>query len=443
MHNLDVRGVQRQLVTSLAIEGSDLLIEDIEQVPESESSTAEAIETIGDVAEVDNLNDEAEELQTVGEAGDELLVAVESAIASKRGLTPFESVALKLTVKQLTKKYSKSFSELVPARENFGGIRDQLETTVLAHEDLRGGFESFWDTTKKQFLKVIEAIQKFFRGIIQKFTSVTKRAQSLIARAQDASQDNGGTVELSPSNLTVGGEALNQAVPAGLTNILDVINELLKNTRGIDDRAEVNQGVEAIKDGSAWDDYVNNVNSHSKRTFDAIQARDENVTTLLPGNRAITYTAGEANSVDQFSFESIVHFETGKTEGKEQVPALTRKEIIVVANAIIHIAKAVDDFDKIWARNSSKAARLIQGLTAAMKSDSKKQAEAQDGEAGEEESRLARFKVNSKALLNHVRRLDKFNSDLVAYAQLVSLDALAYGELSLNENHAVATTENP
>ena len=444
-----LRNFKRQLITSLAIEGSEITIQDIEVDPESESSTADAIETIGDQAEVQNLNDEAEELQDLGESGDELIAAVESAIASGKGLTPIEGAALKLTLKQLTGKYAPSFARSMPAREDFGGRRDQLDTTVLAHEGLVNGFETFWEQTKKHFQRVIEVIQKFFRSIIQKFTSVQKRAMALKARAEEASQDNSEMVTINPNNLRVGNEALNLVVPQGLTNINDVLAELLKTSRNIDDRAEVNKGVEALDDSSAWEDFVNNQNSQAKRTFDGIEAKEENVTTLLPGNRAITFTEGEPNTADQFSFESMVQFQSGDgKETKEEVPAMTRKQIVAVTTLIVSIADACDKFDKIWARSSSKAARLIQGINAAAKKQANNAAKVEDsgendqGAQREEESRLARFKVNISALLNHVRRLDKFNSDLIAYAQLVSLDALAYGELSLNENHAVATTDN-
>lgn len=439
-----LRNFKKQLVTTLGVEGSEITIQDIEVDPEHESSTADAIESIGDSADVDSLNEEAEELQNVGEAGDELIAAVESAISSGKGLTPTESVALKLTLKQLTHKFAPSFAAGMPAREDFGGRCDQLDTTVLAHEGLVSGFEAFWEQSKKHFQRVIEAIQKFFRSIVQKFTSVSKRALALKARAEDSTQDNSNTVQLNVANLRVGNEDLSKATTEGLSNILDVLNELLKTSRNIDDRSEVNQGVTAVEDASAWEDFVANVNSHAKRCFDAIPAREDNVTTLLPGNRAITFTQGESNTADQFSFESMVQFESGNGgETKQDVPALGRKQIIVVANLIVAIAKAIDDFDKIWARNSSKAARLIQGINAAAKKQSKApEVDAQD-ESGkrEEESRLTRFKINISALLNHVRRLDKFNSDLVAYAQLVSLDALAYGEASLDERQLPATAE--
>lgn len=435
-----LKDIKRKLNVSLGVEGHEISTEEVEILDEDESASAEAIETVDEVTEVNELNDDAEDLQDTVETGDELIAAVEMAVASKKGLTPYEAVALKSVVKQITSRYSPVPTELFPAREDFGGRADALDTTVLALESLKDSFQSFWEVTKAQFLRMIEAIQKIFRNIVQKFTSVKKRALALKARVQDDPVDGeseGQTIQMNVSNLRIGDEELSKSVTGGLNLILDVLVELLKNTRNVDDRAEVNKGVESIKESNVWADYVNNVNSHAKRTFDAISHSDETTTAMLPGSRVIVFTEGQPNTRDQFSYESFVNSKEGKEndQGKEEsVTALTSKEIIIACDNIALISDEIEKYDKVWARSSSKAARLVQGINAATKGDmAKLEASEPEDEAGKEEknSRITAFKINVSALINHVRRLDKFSSDLISYAQLTSNDALAYGERSL------------
>ncbi len=433
-----LNSVRKQL--SLAVEGAEVTVAEVDPITEDESVSANAIETIGDMAEADVANDEAQELEVLEESGEELIAAVEGAIARQTGLRKFEAIALKKTVAQLTRKYSGVVVDLMPATEAYGGTDDALSTTVLAHETLKDSFHTFWEAAKKQFLKVIETFQMIFRKIIALFTSVTKRAQALKARAEHANDNAGKMVEVNVSGLRTGSVEVNQATVTGLKNILDVTSALLKSSRQIDDRAEVNKGVEAIKDSNSWEDYVNGVNSYARRTFDSIDSSKEGVSALLPGNRAITFNEGQANSRDQFSFEALVTFGEVKVE-TGSVPALSRKEIIEVADTVIAIAEQISQYDKIWSRNTTKAARLVQGISAAVKGDISKlenEEAATPEEEVEKESRITRFKINVASLIGHVRRLDKFSSDLVAYAQEVSIEALAYGEKSVVENAVAA-----
>lgn len=428
---------KKELGVTLAIEGADIVVQDepIEDVPEAESVSAEAIETIGDTAEVADLDAEAEKLTTVDEMGEELVTAVESAIATGKGLRPLEAAALRLTTKQITKRYSNAPAEAIPAREEFGGTADAYDTTVLAHESLKESFSTFWESAKAMFLKVIDAIQRAFRKVMSLFTSVTKRAQALKARAEAEESQATGTVKVNADSLRVGQEPLNVAVVGGLKNILDLVSALLKSGRQIDDRAEVNKGVEAIKDENAWKTYVQGVNGYARRTFDAIDSSKEGVSTLLPGNRAVTFTEGEEGSRDQFSFESLVRFGDEKEDVRD-VPTLNRKEIIDVADCVIAITEQIGQYDKIWSRSATKAARLIQGINAAVKTEETKGSKDEGADAAdvtEKETRFTRFKINVTALIAHVRHIDKFASDLISYAQTTAVDALSYGEKSLSD----------
>lgn len=437
MPQTDLEKVKKQLRTTLGVESHEVSIDDVEILPESNSASAEAIETLGDISEAAKVNAQAEDLQSVDEAGNELVAAVEMAVVSGKGLRPLEAVALRSVVKQLTGKYTNQVLLTIPARESFGGTGDALDNTVLALETLKSSFQTFWETAKNQFLKVIETFQKLFRSIVQKFQSVTKRAQALKARAEDSAEDGSKVIEMDISNLKITNKDIHTSTLEGLKNIHEVVASLLKNSRQVDDRAEVNKGVDAIKEEGIWTDYVNGVNSGAKRTFDAIENSQDNVSTLLPGNRAITFTEGEPNSRDQFSFESIVRFGDEDPEIKKDVQALSSKDIIAAADLVIAIAEVIAEYDKVWSRSTSKAARLVQGINAAVKGDISKleNEESTDAAAKEEkDSRLTRFKINVSALINHVRRLDKFSSDLIAYAQLVSLEVLVYGEKSVNDN---------
>lgn len=441
--------VKRELKYNLGVEGHEIVNEEVDILDEDVSASAEAIESVEDNTEVNDLSDDADGLQDTLETGDELITAVESAIATGRGLTPFESVALKSVVKQITGKYSQAPVELLPAREAYGGTADALDTTVLALETLKDTFSTFWEAAKVQFLKAIEAIQKIFRAIVQKFTSVKKRAIALKARVQEDpidSESESKQVKLNTGNLSIGSANLNETLNIGLKRVYDVLVELLKNTRNVDDRAEVNKGVDSIKEANVWSDYVNGVNNNAKRTFDAIEHSNENTTALLPGSRAITFTQGQAGTRDQFSFETFVNFKSDKEQVNEQeVQALSGKQIIEVCDHIVQISDEIEKYDKVWSRSSSKAARLVQGISAATKGDiAKIEASEPVDEEGKQEkqSKLTAFKINVSALTNHVRRLDKFSSDLITYAQLTSNDALAYGERSLEAIRSNTTTED-
>ena len=440
---------KKQLKTSLGVEGADIIVEEIpEDVPEGETVSADAIETIGDKAEVQQLDNQAEDLATVDELGEELVVAVESALATGKGLRPLEAVALRLTTKQLTGKYTSAIEDGMPAREEFGGTADAYDTTVLAVEGLKSGISAFWETAKAQFLKIIETIQKLFRKVMSLFVSVTKRAQALKARAEEMEgEEQVGTVKINTTNLKIGGQDVSQTSPTGLKNIFELVNALLKSGRQIDDRAEVNKGVDAVKDENSWKAYVQGVNSYARRTFDAVDSSKEGVSTLLPGNRAVTFTEGQPDTRDQFSFESLIQFGDGMAgEEVQDVQALGRKSIVAVADLVIMIAEKIGEYDKIWNRSATKAARLVQGINNAVKAEETKDSKEEDAsDVTEKETRMSRFKVNVSALIAHVRRIDKFSSDLIAYAQSTSNDMLSYGEKSLTDatttGSAVQTTE--
>lgn len=426
-------GVLKDLRLNLGIEGSEVTVEPIveEVVEESDSTSAQAIDTVGDIAEVDEMDATADDLQNVVEDGDELVAAMESAVANKVGLSPIESTALKSVVKQLTKKYSPIPVETFPAREEFGGTADAVETTTLALEGLKESFATFWEVSKKQFLNVIEAIQKVFRSIIQYFTSTRKRAESLRARLDEGPIDAESTeltVKIKKADITTGGEDVGSDLVEGLKNIVNLTDALLKNTRGVDDRAEVNKGVDALKDANVWSDYVNAINSKARRTFDAIPHRSEDSTTMLPGLVCVTFSEGQPNTRDQFSYEALQRFNDSKKDAEEvEVPVLNAARLKVVCDAVIMIADQIAQYDKVWNRSSSKAARLVQGINSAAKGDAREEAEENE----ETKSRTATFKINVTAILNHVRRLDKFSSELVAYSQATANTALLYGERSI------------
>jgi hypothetical protein len=423
--------VGRQLMTTLAIESNDVVVEEVEVLPESESASAEAIETLGDTAEVNALNDEAEDLQNIDESGDELIAAVENAVANDRPLTPIEAVALNKVVQRLTGKYTKGFIAVMPAREAYGGTADAMDTTVLALEKLQEGFAAFWESAKKHFLRVIETIKTIFRNIIQRFNATTKRAMALKARAGDSNGNGENEVEIDIRNLRMGSKEINTSILDGLSDIKDVISELLKNTRNLDDRVSVDKGVQALLNPPAWKDFVNDMNSKAERTFHAIPALKEGTSAILPGDRAITITKGTPESRDQFSYESLVQFGEDNVDNVEKkVPALGKKQIIAVADFVIDIANEIGLFDKLWSRSATKAERMVQSVSKKTVAVDK---EVKDETPEARQERIATFKINISALMNHIRRLDKFNSDLVTYVQSVSLDVLTYGEKSLNE----------
>lgn len=436
MSGKNMNDFRKQLAYSLAVEGSDVVINDeptveITEDPldESETISAQSIESIGDQAEVADLESEAEELLTVDQMGEELVQAVESAIASKKGLSPVEGVALRLTMKQIVGKYSMGPVLSLPAREEYGGTADAYKTTVLACESLKEDFNTFWEVARKQFLKMMEQLQGVFRNIVQYFTGITKRAQQLYKRAKEMQGNaSGGLVSGVASVLANKDSSFASGVINGMATVVN-LTAAVKAVSKEDNVSQASKGVESLDDVNEWKDYVAAENVRSGHVTRALGEKP------LLGGRKLVLHEGQEGSRDQFSYEELVT-EENKTS-TDSVDAATPDEVVKIAEIVLMINDEVSKYAKAWERGLSKASRIVQGVNTAYKASGKNK---EDDAEQSEDDRTPQFKVNVSALLAHIRRKDKFISDISSYGLEVCKAALDFGEKSLD---AEATGETP
>lgn len=424
---------------NLGIEGSEVVPQEVEILDEDNSASAEAIESIGDHAEVKELQADSDELEAINEDGAELIAAVEMAVASKKGLTPIEGAALRLAMKQITGKYSAACLQNLPAREAYGGTADAYESTVLALEDMKSTFSTFFAAAKAQFLKLVEGFQKLFRNVVQRFGSVSKRAQAVKARAADLTADPDGQVKVNYTSLSVNDNPsqLPEDVTKGMQDIVRVASALLAATRSLDGRAQVTKGLSVINDDAGWKDFVETANMETGKVFSSLSERDASgsgnkFTEYLPGQTFIVLKQpGGSDTVDEFAVEKILnnHPNNGEKDGTAMVAALTKDQIDSVATSVISISDAIGEYQKVWGRTSSRAAHLVAGIEKAAASI-EKELDSQMG--GEIQDKVANLKTRAAAFIRFVKNVEELPASFVLYAQETCNAALTYAELSLN-----------
>lgn len=184
-------------VTEVATDVAEDVAADVaEDVAED---VVEAADDIGDVANLDELEDNLaegdahiEEYEQAATTMESLIEALTSAQRSG-GLTPqgaqfatiaFESVGVRLTGAPFKNAHGES---AMPSLESFGGTMRRDEATTISLENAKEWFARVWDVIKKTWVQIKEWLVKFFETVFTHAGRIKAKAEKVATAAKSAS----------------------------------------------------------------------------------------------------------------------------------------------------------------------------------------------------------------------------------------------------------------
>ena len=364
------QSLRKQLFAGLRLEQAEVDIDptltavtedDLEETTEGESSVAEAIEDVELDTEVNDIENEGEDLDDAAETLNELDVAVESYVASGKSLSKIEVLALTATVKQVTGKYVKDSSMVVPAIESFNS-HDGIDQTKLAHEGIKEAAKSFGDASVAAVKKAFERLKEIISNFIKRFRGINARADKIIVAAKAIKTDITGDVAINKDNLSVDGQLDYEAIKDAanrLTEVADKLKEEHKSQEALDSISKLS-GAEKIN----AEDIFREQNSFMDKSFRNVfgEAKEEEgklVSKAFPGEYHAVLHKGSGKEDDiHLSYEAFERRKPEEKGGEGKLQALQPTEIIALAGTVKALQGKVKAYDGLIKRFAESLVRL-------------------------------------------------------------------------------------
>lgn len=362
--------IKQQLFGSLGIESAETLVDpelanvsedDLpEENIEGETSVAEALEDTNSEETVDDIETQGEDLEDASESLEELDVAVESFRKSDTKLNPIESVALKLAVRQATRKFVKNVDSVVHAVESFKD--DPEESTRLACEGIKEAAKSFKDGVVAAAKKAFEKLKEIVSAIINRFRGIESRANKVIVAAKKAGLKISGNISISKDSIAVSGDTSYDAILKGMEVFLSAATKL-KDSTNIDATFKINMELHEGEGTIKYEEIVAHQNKFMIESFkdvwvDVTEKDGNYVGPNLPGNFIPKLVKGETKIT--FLYDVLEQVKPEKKSEDNSITAFQPNEIIQLATMVKAVQKAIAEFDGFLKR----LARTMERITA-------------------------------------------------------------------------------
>lgn len=246
----------RQVFLNLGRESEEVTVVE-EPMDEVAVSETEGLEEMQDLKEENDLVEDA--IETT-DSVDGLTVAVESTLATGRGLNRFEAAALNRAIRSCTRDFISEDTHLVPATESYE------ETEVPNNgDDAKKEGENNKETSKEAKKGLKETIKAFFKAIIEKAKGMWKKLLNIIKSFKDRSAQTithlkalaakmeslpeftKVEVEMNTLNLHLGGKVAFENILTGVQAVDKILDGIYKTTRSGDEHNFLMSGLEALK----------------------------------------------------------------------------------------------------------------------------------------------------------------------------------------------------
>lgn len=426
------QSLKSQLFGTLRLENADVDVDpelidvtedDIEETPEGESSVAEAIDDVALDTEVNDIEEEGEDLDDAAESLEELDVAVESAVAKGQVLSKIEALALTATVRQITKKFVKDSSMVVPAIESFGN--DAKGQTTLAHEGIKDAAKSFKDGAVAAAKQAYERLKEIIMNFIKRFRGVTARADKIIVAAKQIKTDINGNVKVKTDNLSVDGALDYEVIKDAANRLIGVAKQLreeYKSPEALDSiqkltSAEQVNVIDIFKEQNAFMD-----KSFRKVFGEATEKDGKLVSKAFPGEYHAALVKGGAET--DLHYEEFIRTTPEKKSEDGELQALQPGEIINLAGTVKALQVQVKSYDGLLKRFAEAMTRLNTAHT-------RNTENIKDHKEFAKEEGKDKLKAVQKSFGNAFKRQMLFYSKFVSATNSISHELLTWCEASL------------
>lgn len=294
-------------------------------------------------AETDELNDFAAATDGV----EDLSVAVEAAIASGRGLTRIEAVALSKALKATAGKYIDIEDNVVPANESYDvAVHDGRsgENTENNKEQTKAAGKGIKETIKA----FIQAIIKKLKGIYQKFRDLGKSITDRVGSGQNklklayeqlekSEHFDSHEIEFNLLNLHIGGKFDADKLADSLEQLETINKTILGSGYSDDEKKFLDAGFDAVKatDSNAWGKFRDGLNGFTLTTFasfgkNGTQDDGEYYSPEFPGGRHFILDPGQNEGSHQLSTIRFQRKSRGEDaeRGKVKIMCPSKNELI-------------------------------------------------------------------------------------------------------------------
>lgn len=359
--------IKSQLFGTLAVESAELTaVTEVtaDDLPteniEAESSSAQASDVVDVDESVTDLETTSENLNDASEGVEELEVAVEGMIRNGHKLSKIEAAALNLTLRQTVSRFVKDTTGVIPATEDFGG--DAELNTTLAHEGLNETARAFGDGLVAAAKGTLNTFKKVVKVSLDMITTITSRANRVIARAKETDGSNTNPIKFNKANISVDGATDSKVLADSIIRLKNSLNTLAK-AHISDEALNILEQLNKVKPGEKVHilKFYESYNKYLEQTFTSIFGNTREVDGKLtakpfPGEYVPTFTKGDDKNL--LAYESIIRDkEKSKTE-KVELEAITPDEVIKLAGAVILVQESLLNFKGFLARQEATMKRM-------------------------------------------------------------------------------------
>lgn len=368
---------RKRLYLNLGIEQAEVELQsNPEDFNEGDSVSASEIESVGEMKE---MTDDVDQLDDFAEATDtavDLNVAVESALASGKGLSRIEAAALTKALEASVGRYVTIENNLVPAIESYDvAVHDgrsasvdsnNKEQTVAAKKGIKEGIKAFIEAIIKKIKTIINAAKGFFKKINDRLSLSIKRLNNVNNQLLKAEYFGEIKTKYNAVNIYLEGGYTPDKFAEAMMDMLSVVSKI--STGDVDSSAQeakfLSDGIEALKqaDISMWDKVRVALRAYMATSFSnmlegKISKKDGGlvVSETFPGGKRLVFKPGNDTGTNQLPTISLQR--TDKPEGdpnieinlpdRDTLKGLMQASISLF-NTVVSSRKLESSFDKAY-----------------------------------------------------------------------------------------------
>lgn len=326
---------RKRLYLNLGIEQAEVdLGTDPEDFNEGESASASEIESVGEVKELTADVDQLDDFAAATDATMDLNVAVESALASGKGLNRIEAAALTKALKASVGRYITIENNLVPAIESYdvtvhdgraaSADTNNKEQTTAAKKGIKEGIKAFIEAIIKKIKTIIIAAKGFFKKIHDRTSIGIRRLANAFRTLKQSEYFGEIKTKYNTTNIYMeGGYTPDKFAESMMVLLLTATKIANGETANSEQETKfLSDGIEALKqsDISSWDKVRVALRAYMATSFSSMfegkvskQGDGTVVSETFPGGKRMVFSPGNDTGTNQLPTISLRR--TDKPEG--------------------------------------------------------------------------------------------------------------------------------
>lgn len=379
MRNKDIK----RLYLTLGIESEETPLDPALDVEPEDTDSATAIDNFDDLKDAEKETTELDNFTDSTEAASDLEIAVESALASGRGLTRIEAASLNLALKACMGKYVTVENNLVPGTESYdvgpytggkeignkvgqytggnkshsqgaakpddGNTENNTEQTKTAKKGIKESIKVFIQAIIKKIKGIIHAMKGFFKKFNDRLFWVKGKLKKIIDEMKKTEYFGEFKVKYNVANIHMDGKYNTDDFIDGLMLVGSAFRQLSSGKfedSSDEEKKFLLDGVAALKEsgGEKWNQVRTALRAYLATGFASmlenktIKGEEGEVTSApLPGGYRLVFSPGSDQGMKQLPMISFTRKD--KLEGDpEQEILLPNRDLL---NGIISVASGI------------------------------------------------------------------------------------------------------